>query len=56
MDGCRIRQVVVLAATILFTAAMTYGCTANKSVTLGEVDEVAGGGEPIELGTGLVSG
>ena len=40
MDGCRIRQVVVLAATILFTAAMTYGCTANKFVTLGEVDEV----------------
>lgn len=40
MDGCRIRQIVVLAATILYTAAMTHGCAANKSVTLSEVDEV----------------
>ena len=40
MDGYRIRQIVVLAATILYTAAMTHGCAANKSVTLSEVDEV----------------
>ena len=40
MDGCRIRQIVVLAATILYTAAVTHGCAANKSVTLSEVDEV----------------
>ena len=40
MDGRRIRQIVVLAATILYTAAVTHGCAANKSVTLSEVDEV----------------
>jgi hypothetical protein len=40
MDGYRIRQIVVLAATIIYTGAMTLGCAANKSATPSEVDEV----------------
>ncbi len=40
MVECRMRQFVILAATIIFTAAMTLGCTANKSATPSEVDEV----------------
>jgi len=40
MVECRMRQFVILAATIIFTAAMALGCTPNKSATPSEVDEV----------------
>lgn len=40
MDGYRIRQIVVLAATILCATLMIPGCASQKSVTPSEVDEV----------------
>jgi len=40
MDAYRMRQFVILAATIIYTGAMTLGCAANKSATPSEVDEV----------------
>jgi len=40
MDAYRMRQFVILAATIIYTGAMTPGCAANKSATPSEVDEV----------------
>jgi len=40
MDACRIRQFVILATTILYTAAMTLGCAPNKSAPPSEVNEV----------------
>ncbi len=40
MDAYRIRQFVILLATILCTTVMIPGCAPHKSVTLSEVDEV----------------
>ena len=40
MVAYRIRLFVILAATIIYTGAMTLGCAANKSATPSEVVEV----------------
>jgi len=40
MVAYQIKQFVILASTILCTAAMTLGCSVNKSASSREVDEV----------------